>query len=112
MSGGSPITAYRIMIQHHDGTTYSEQLTSCNGSGSSIVSSTQCSIPSALLNASPFNIVWGNSVWAKLSAINVYGESSMSSVGNGGIIITKPDAPLNILEDIAERTLNSIGFYW
>jgi hypothetical protein len=65
-----------------------------------------------LLNASPFSIVWGSSVWAKLSAINVYGESSMSSVGNGGIIITKPDAPLNILEDTAERTLNSIGFYW
>lgn len=29
---GSPITAYRIMIQHADGVTYSEDTTDCDGS--------------------------------------------------------------------------------
>lgn len=112
ISGGSPITAYRIKIRHSDGVTFSEELTSCDGTNSAIVTSVQCSIPSSILNAAPFNIGWGDSVWAKLSAINAYGESSMSLEGNGGIIITKPDPPRNIVEDIAERTLNSVGFYW
>jgi hypothetical protein len=100
------------MIRHSDDITFSEELVSCDGTDSSIVTNVQCSIPSATLNAAPYNIDWGNSVYAKLSAINIYGESSMSLEGNGGIIITKPDPPTNIIEDIAQRTLNSIGFYW
>lgn len=56
--------------------------------------------------------MWGNSVYAKLLAINAYGESSYSPEGNGGVIITNPDAPVNIVEDISERTLNAVGFNW
>lgn len=71
-----------------------------------------CSIDSHILNSAPFNIPWGSSVYAKVSAINDYGESNFSTEGNGGIIITKPDAPQNFVENISSRTLNSIGFTW
>ena len=36
----------------------------------------------------------------------------MSINGNGGIIITAPDPPINIIEDTSARTLNSVGISW
>jgi hypothetical protein len=47
-----------------------------------------------VLQAEPFNLAWGSSVYAKVMAINVYGSSLESPEGNGGVIITEPDAPL------------------
>ena len=46
--------------------------------------------------AQPFSWPWGSSIYAQLSAINVYGTSTTSAVGNGALILTFPDAPLNI----------------
>lgn len=37
--GGSPLTRYTISILQSDGTTYSEDLTNCDGSDSTIMSS-------------------------------------------------------------------------
>ena len=111
-SGGSPITAYRIQIRHADEVTYSEELTSCDGTDPTIVDNLQCSIPSYLLNQAPFSLAWGSSVYAKVRAINANGDSPFSPEGNGGVIITNPDAPINLAEDSSERTLNSIGFSW
>jgi hypothetical protein len=65
-----------------------------------------------VLNSAPYSVSWGQSIFAKVSAINAYGSSTYSLEGNGGIIITNPDAPRNIIEDITARTLNSIAFSW
>lgn len=105
-SGGSPITAYRIMIRYSDSVTFAQALTNCDGSQSAIVTAKSCSIPIAVLNSAPFNLAWGSSVYAKVSAINAYGESAMSTVGNGGLLITSPSAPINLAEDVSQRTLN------
>jgi hypothetical protein len=47
--------------------------------------------------------VWGDSVHAKIVAVNIYGDSIDSEVGNGAIIITYPDAPLYLQENLSYR---------
>jgi hypothetical protein len=44
----------------------------------------------------PFNMYWGDSVYAKVKAINIVGESEFSATGNGAVMITSPDAPVNL----------------
>jgi hypothetical protein len=101
-----------VQIQHSDGLTFSAELTDCDGTNPSIVAANKCSINSELLNQAPFNIAWGSEVFARVSAVNDYGESNFSPVGGGGVIITKPDPPRNIVENLSMRSLNSVGFTW
>lgn len=48
--------------------------------------------------SSPFNMVWGSSISAVVVAYNQYGNSLTSFLGNGAVILTNPDAPLNLAE--------------
>jgi hypothetical protein len=66
---------------------------------------------STLIN-SPFNLPWGSSVYAKVLAQNIYGSSGNSSSGNGAIIITYPDPPMNLIENPILRTSSTITFSW
>lgn len=54
---------------------------------------TSCTIQVSKLRAEPFSLEWGTSVYAKIIAINIYGNSVISEQGNGAIIITNPDTP-------------------
>ena len=45
-------------------------------------------------------------------AINIYGLSEESAVGNGAVIITSPDAPVSFAEDYSLRTATNLGFSW
>jgi hypothetical protein len=73
---------------------------------------TTCTIPVASLRASPFSLEWGSSVYAKVVAINSYGNSLVSNEGNGAIITTTPDAPINLTENTLIRTKSTIGLTW
>jgi hypothetical protein len=64
------------------------------------------------LRAAPFNLDWGDSVWAKVSATNEKGTSSQSNAGNGAIIITRPDPPISVAEDTSIRNHYTIGITW
>jgi hypothetical protein len=86
ISNGSPITAYRIYIQEHGSTTFTEESVECVGTDSTVISSRTCSISLATLKASPYLLVKGDSVVAKIVSINVYGESNQSSEGSGAVI--------------------------
>ena len=78
-----------------DGATFSAaSLTDCNGSSPSVLLSLSCNIPIASLQAAPFNLPWGSSIYATVSATNIVNTSSDSVSGNGALIITNPDAPL------------------
>jgi len=69
-------------------------------------------VPVGTLRAAPFNLDWGVSVWAKVSATNVIGTTEFSSEGNGAIMLTSPDAPIN-LANVPEITTGSqIGLVW
>lgn len=86
---------YNIYIIKSDG-TYTDDLINCDGSSQSVMDATQCIIPVATLRAAPFSLDWGTSVFAKIRATNIKGDSEESEPGNGGAIITFPDAPLNL----------------
>jgi hypothetical protein len=49
---------------------------------------------------------------AKVVAINSYGNSTESEEGSGAIIITAPDAPINLTEDITLRTESTVTLTW
>jgi len=109
--GGSEITGYKIFIRQ-DNLIYSEELVSCDGSDSTILANTECSIPVPTLLASPFSLAWGSNIYAKVVAYNSYGESEISEAGNEAIILTIPDAPVMLAEVVEMRTDNSITFTW
>jgi hypothetical protein len=84
----------------------------CNGANSAIVSALSCTIPVSVLRAAPFSLPWGTNVFAKVIATNSKGNSTESNFGNGAIITTTPDAPINVLEDITKRTATTLGLTW
>jgi hypothetical protein len=93
--------------------TYSVDLTNCDGTSATIVSTRTCSVPITSLMASPFSLPWGSSVVATVSALNVYGSSLTSSpTASGAIILTIPDAPLNLANNLLVTFGTSIGLTW
>jgi hypothetical protein len=73
---------------------------------------TTCTIPVTALRSSPYSLAWGSSVYAKVVAKNLYGSSIESSAGNGAIITTTPDAPINLTENTLLRTKSTLGLTW
>jgi hypothetical protein len=73
---------------------------------------TQCTIPVTELKALPFDLPWGTNVHAKVVATNLYGDSAESVVGNGAIITTFPDPPINFIEYYPDRSPTTLGFTW
>ncbi len=65
-----------------------------------------------ILNSAPFRLNWGSSIFAKVIAINKYGDSRASDEGNGAEMWTNPDAPISLFEDLSGRSLNSVAFSW
>ncbi len=96
-NGGSAITSYTVWIQQSDGITFSTELTSCNGANASVLAAASCTIPISTLQAAPFNLPWGVSVYAKVLVTNIVNSSDVSNIGNGGIILTNPDTPTNLV---------------
>jgi hypothetical protein len=109
---GSEILTYILTIRQTDGTTFSQDLTDCDAQNNEIVSASQCTIPLATLTTSPFSLSYGESVYARVVATNIKGDSVESDEGNGAIIITKPDVPENLLEDTQYRTESALGLVW
>lgn len=91
---------------------YSEELVNCDGSDAILISSQSCSIPIATLRAAPYDLPWGSSIQVKLTATNAYGDSQQSTVGNGAVILTNPDAPVNLANNAAVTTSTQIGLTW
>jgi hypothetical protein len=45
-------------------------------------------------------MLWGSSIYARIVATNILGSSYVSEEGNGAIILTYPDAPINLVENL------------
>jgi len=69
-------------------------------------------VPITSLRSEPFNLAFGSSIYAKVLAFNIYGDSLMSAEGNGAIILTVPNPPVSLSEVYSERTATSIGISW
>ena len=108
---GSTILGYIIYIRENNGLTYTPD-SSCDGADPDVVSATSCEIPISTLRGGSYQIPWGGSIFAKLIAYNAYGQSLESDVGNGAVILTKPDAPVSLAETVSLRSATSITFSW
>lgn len=80
----------------YDGVSYAEDTASCDGSSSVIINGLTCSVPISTLKVSPFSLAWGASVYATITAVNSYGDSEVSTPGNGAEILTTPDVPIGL----------------
>jgi len=109
---GSPIYSNIIQIRRADGTSFATDSTDCDGNKAAIVSQTQCTVPISTLRAASFQLPWGASIHAKVTAINLYGLSEESPVGNGAYILTPPDRPVNLAEFYASRSATTLGLVW
>lgn len=94
-NGGASITAFTVKIRKED-LSFTEAVAHCDGTSLTVIQDLQCSVPESVLKASPFNLVWGSSIYAKITAVNVKGTSTESLAGNGAIITTVPNAPENL----------------
>ena len=106
------MTAYTIKVRESDLQTYTISLKTCDGSLDSVVTTRICSIPIETLRTSPFNLMWGMSVYAIVSATNVYGTSIDSSPGNGAIILTVPSPPISLSNVPVLTNGVQIGITW
>ena len=84
----------------------------CNGADQGVMAATRCTIPIALLQASPFNIAWGSQVYVKVYATNIVNDSGVSSLSLGSIILTNPDPPLLLVNVPLTTSASVIGLSW
>jgi hypothetical protein len=110
-NNGKELTHYTIYFRQSDD-TYSTQLTYCDGTDSTIIFATQCTIPMSVFTAEPYSLTLGQNINIKLTATNEYGTSSMSEYGGGAVVELVPDAPV-LLENVLSITLDDrIGLVW
>jgi hypothetical protein len=65
-----------------------------------------------VLGSAPYSIPWGSGIYAIVAAINIKGISPYSSEGNGAIILTNPDAPLNLADNPSLTSGSTIALVW
>ncbi len=111
-NGGTPITSYTIQIRTTDSSIYSIDSVDCNGSSSLIVAETKCTVKVSTLRVSPFLIPWGQGVYARIIATNYLGSSAASEVGNGAVLLTFPDEPINVSNNLLITWGTTIGLTW
>jgi len=101
--GAAQITSYTIVIRQSDLLTYAEAKVDCDGTDYDIVANLECFVPISKLIIEPFSLEWGSSIFVRIIATNVIGDSLTSDSGNGAVILTSPDAPYQ-LADVATIT--------
>lgn len=69
-------------------------------------------VPVSVLRQEPFLHEWGASIWVKVSANNIIGQGPFSENGNGAIMLTTPEAPINLSNNPAITNANQIGLTW
>jgi hypothetical protein len=60
---------------------------------------TECNIQIATVKGDPYYLPWGVGVYARVMAINQLGNSVKSEPGNGAVILTFPDAPVDLIKN-------------
>jgi hypothetical protein len=92
-------------------TTYTQESSDCDGTSATVISNRYCHIDISTLISS-YNLDGGDSVYAKVVAVNTYGETAQSSEGNGAYYSRVPDSPINLAEDTSQRTSTTNGLTW
>jgi len=111
VTNGSPITAYKILIRRKL-LTFTQESVECVPTNAALIASRSCSISLAILKASPYLLVKGDSVVAQIISVNIYGDSVQVVTGSGAVIRDVPDAPINLANDLSTTTDKIIRFTW
>jgi hypothetical protein len=77
-----------------------------------MIESTQCSVPVSVLTSAPYNLVLGDSIYAKVISFNFYGQGATSVAGNGATIVLVPSAPITLTNDGTLTSDLQVGFTW
>jgi hypothetical protein len=93
---GVPITGFKIMIITSDGSTYAEELNSCDGSDPAIAAALTCTIPIVNLIVAPHNLVEGNTMNIKVLAESLLGDSDDSPINTDTVVVLVPATPVLI----------------
>lgn len=110
-SNGATIAGYDILILQSDGTTYSEELVSCNGTA--FLSTRVCDVPLTTLRAAPFNLALGDLVRVKARARNAVGVGPFSQANvDGATIQTEPQQVTGLTFVEAASTASEITVSW
>jgi hypothetical protein len=108
---GMPLTGYFVYIRQSD-LSYIIDLSVCDGQGFEVMLSTQCAVALKTLQGEPFNLNVGYSIYIKILAQNEYGDSEISEPGNGAVMVSVPDPPFLVMNDVTVTSDSKIGFYW
>jgi hypothetical protein len=96
---GSAITGYKVYIRKSDLTFhYSEHV--CDGTTLEALAQTQCSVPLKTFIGEPYNLKHLSSIFARIVAVNFYGDSVLSDAGNGAILFFVPDPPIDLAKNV------------
>lgn len=76
------------------------------------MSDQSCTVPLLILQAAPYYWIRGDSIFAKVSASNVWGESALSAAGNGAIVVTVPSPPVNLVNIPSVTSDTKIALSW
>jgi hypothetical protein len=98
---GSPIERYHIEVKTRDGKF--RGLPSCGEQPTDV----SCEVNMQLLQAAPFNLLYGDSIIARGAAKNAVGRGDMSeTLDQGTLILQRPDKMNSpVLEDTTERQI-------
>ena len=112
VTNGSPITAYKILVEEKDTGVFTQESVDCDGTSADVVANRQCTIQLTTLRAAPYNLVKDDSVNVKIVSVNSYGDSVESATGSGAVIQLVPDATLSLANDPTVTTDTQIRFTW
>jgi hypothetical protein len=65
-----------------------------------------------VLISAPFNLAQGDTVYAKLIAVNEWGDSVDSITGSGSVIWSVPDQPTSLVNNNGVTGSTNIGLEW
>lgn len=72
----------------------------------------RCNVPFTTFIEAPFDLTWGSSIWVKVYATNIMGDSLYSLAGNGAVITRISDPPINLKSDDGISNAVVIGMNW
>ena len=86
-ANSAAVDAYKILLLQSDGLTYSQDLSDCDGSSSSIISQQYCDIRMSSLTQAPYLLTYSSLVVAKVQAHNAVGWSILSPANTAGATV-------------------------
>jgi hypothetical protein len=95
-SNSYPLDLYLIEIVDKTGSTWTEDLTDCDGSDPTIFANRYCIVPMTTLAAAPYNYVLGDLIGVRASAHNSLGYSAVSSTNTAGAQLRTAPTTMNL----------------